>query len=101
MPQRTVKTVHRLPITIARINLGQVVKRAHLNKECFVLEKDGIPIAGIVDLDSLEDILELDQPKVRRQIAASSLEHRKGRVRPASEFLAELRPSRTVTTKRA
>ena len=39
--------VHRLPITQARINLGQVVRRAHVNKEYFILEKDGIPVAGI------------------------------------------------------
>ena len=39
--------VHRLPITKARINLGQVVKRVHVNKEYFILEKDGIPVAGI------------------------------------------------------
>ena len=41
--------LHRLPITKARINLGQVVKRVHLNKEYFILEKDGIPIAGIMN----------------------------------------------------
>ena len=51
--------VHRLPLTKARINLGQVVKRAHVNKEYFILEKDGIPVAGILDADELEDYLEL------------------------------------------
>jgi len=30
--------VHRLPITQARINLGAVVKRVHLNKEYIILE---------------------------------------------------------------
>jgi len=38
--------VHRLPITKARINLGAVAKRAHLSGDYFILEKDGIPIAG-------------------------------------------------------
>ena len=55
MPGKPKMTVHRIPITEARINLGQVARRAHLNGECFILEKDGIPIAGIIDVDELED----------------------------------------------
>jgi hypothetical protein len=38
--------VNRIPITKARINLGQLAKRAHLNNEYFILEKDGIPTFG-------------------------------------------------------
>ena len=34
--------VRCLPITQARINLGALAKRVHLNKEYLVLEKDGI-----------------------------------------------------------
>ena len=44
--------VHRLPLTQARVNLGAVVKRARLYKEYFVLEKDGIPVAGLMDIDA-------------------------------------------------
>ena len=40
--------VHRLPVTKARVNLGQVVRRVHVNKEYFILEKDGIPVVGIL-----------------------------------------------------
>ena len=47
----------------ARVNLGDVVKRAHLNGEYFILEKDGIPIAGIRGADELEDYLEARDPK--------------------------------------
>ena len=39
--------VHRIPLTKAHINLGQVVRRAHVNREYFILEKDGIPVVGI------------------------------------------------------
>ncbi|MCK5285613.1 MAG: type II toxin-antitoxin system Phd/YefM family antitoxin [Candidatus Pacebacteria bacterium] len=45
-----------MPITKARINLGSVVKRVNLNKERIILEKDGFPVAAIVNLDILEDI---------------------------------------------
>ena len=47
-----------MPITKARINLGAVVKRVSLNKERIILEKDGFPVAAIVDLDTLEDIMD-------------------------------------------
>jgi len=47
--------VNRLPITQDRVNLGQLAKRAHLNNEHFILEKDGIPVIGIMDADEMED----------------------------------------------
>jgi hypothetical protein len=58
-------TVNRIPITKARINLGQLAKRAHLNNEYFILEKDGIPIIGIMDADEMEDYLEVRDPPFR------------------------------------
>ena len=82
--------VHYLPITKARINLGAVVKRIHLNKEYVVLEKDGIPIAGIMDIDEFEDYLELRDPKVREHIRKSTEEYFTGKTRPAEKLLAEL-----------
>lgn len=91
MIKKSKPMVHRIPITQARINLGQVVRRAHLNKECFILEKDGIPVAGIMDVDDLEDWLELQDPKMQKQIEEGYREYREGKARPAREFLAELK----------
>lgn len=82
--------VHYLPITKARINLGQVVRRVVRNKEYFILEKDGIPVAGMLRADELEDYLELQDPKVRAHIRKSNADYLAGRSRPAEEFLAEL-----------
>lgn len=81
--------VHRLPITKARINLGAVAKRAHLCGEYFILEKDGIPIAGIMSADEMEDYLELQDPKVREHIRKSHQEFLAGKSRPLDAFLAE------------
>jgi len=81
--------VHRLPITRARVNLGQMVRRVHVNKEYFILEKDGIPVAGILDAEELEDYLELRNPKVREHIRKSHEEFLAGKSRPMSDFLAE------------
>lgn len=100
MRKKTTVMVHRLPITKARINLGQLVRRAHVNKEYFILEKDGIPVAGIMDADELEDYLELQDPKVRRFIRKSHQEHLAGKTRPAEELLAELRGARGVKKRR-
>ena len=82
--------VQTLPITKARINLGAVVKKIHLNKEYVILEKDGIPMAGIMDIDEFEDYLEAKDPQAQHDIAKSNEDIRAGRTRPARELLAEL-----------
>lgn len=91
--------VTSIPITKARTNLGALVKRVHLNKEYFILEKDGIPVAGLMDVDELEDYLELKDPKIREHIRKSHQEYLAGKSRPAEEFLAELRASQGKSTK--
>jgi PHD/YefM family antitoxin component YafN of YafNO toxin-antitoxin module len=88
---RSRRLVHRLPLTKARVNLGALVKRVHLGKEYVILEKDGIPVAGLMDIDEFEDYLELQNPKVRAGIRKSTAEYRAGKSRPMDEFLKELR----------
>jgi hypothetical protein len=91
----------RLPITKARINLGALVKRAHLGKEYFIIEKDGIPIAGLMDIDEFEDYLELKDPAIRRHIQRSYEQYRAGKSRPANLLLAELQQGKGRKTKPA
>ena len=83
--------VNRLPLTKARVNLGQVVRRVHLNREFFILEKDGIPVAGLMHVDDIEDYLEMQNPAVRDQIRKSQEEYRRGATRPAESFSTELK----------
>ncbi len=83
-------TVKRLPLTQARINLGAFVKRVHLNKEYVILEKDGIPVAGLMDIEEFEDYLELRDPKVRQQIRKSYLEYLARKSRLAEALATEL-----------
>ena len=85
--------INRIPITKARINLGQIAKRAHNNNEYFILEKDGIPVIGIMAADELEDYLELRNPKVKNAIASSRKDYAAGKSRPAGKLLAELKKS--------
>jgi len=86
-------TINRLPITKARINLGQIARRAHNGNEYFILEKDGIPVIGIMAADELEDYLELRDPKAKASIAASRKDHVEGKTRPAGKLLGELKRS--------
>jgi hypothetical protein len=73
--------VHRIPITKARVNLGQLAKRAHNNNEY-----------GILNAAELEDYLELRDPKVREHIRKSREEYEAGKGRPLAEFLSEIAP---------
>jgi len=91
MARNAAARVQHLPLTQARINLGAVVKRVHLDKQYVILEKDGIPVAGVMPIDEFEDYLELKSPKMRAHIRKSNAEYLAGKSRPADEFLAELR----------
>jgi len=64
-----------------------------VNKEYFILEKDGIPVVGIMDADEMEAYLELRDPGVREFIHRSHKEYLAGRSRPAEALLSELRRS--------
>jgi hypothetical protein len=90
-------TVTRLPLTQARVNLGQVVRRVHVNREVFILEKDGIPVVGLMHVDDLEDYLEMQNRSVKEQIQTSAADYHRGAARSASKFLAELK---TPSSKR-
>lgn len=90
-PKTPKRVVHHIPITKARINLGQVVRRAHLNRECFILEKDGIPVAGLMNVDDMEDWLELQDPGMRKQIADGYAEYQRGDTTSLDDFLADMK----------
>ncbi len=89
MPTKSV--VRRLALTKARINLGAVVRRVHLKKEYVILEKDGIPIAGIMDVDEMEDYLELQDAQLNQQIKEGYEEYKAGNAIPLDDVIAELK----------
>jgi hypothetical protein len=93
--------VNRIPLTKARVNLGQVVRRAHVNREYFILEKDGIPVVGIMHVEDLEDYLEQQDESLKKQIRVGHQDYLAGRTRDVNEFLAELRPPAKKAKKQA
>ena len=82
--------VKTIPITKARVNLGEVVKRVHLDKDSFVLEKGGIPVAAILDIDEFEDWLETKDPELKDQLRRGYEEYKKGKAVPIDKFLAKI-----------
>ena len=86
--------VARLPISEVRTNLGALLKRVHRRKQYVVLEKDGVPVAGLMDIDEFEDYLELQDPKVLAIIRKGREEYLAGKSRPARELLRELEQRR-------
>ncbi len=72
-------SIEHLPITRARTTLGAVVKRIHLTKEYVIIEKDGIPLAGLMPIDEFEDYLELQDPKIRAIVKKGRQEYLAGK----------------------
>jgi len=83
--------VLRMPMTKARTQLGALVRGVHVDGDVVVLEKDGIPVAGLLDIDAIEDYLEAHDPELRKRLRASMRAYRSGRGRPARQFLEELK----------
>lgn len=101
MATKYAPVVNRLSFAKVQTELGKVARRAHRNKEYFIVEEDGAPVIGIMDADELEDYLELRDPVVQRHIRESNEDVRAGRTRPAEQLLAEIRASTRSTTSRA
>jgi hypothetical protein len=56
-----------------------------------VLEKDGISVAALVDIDVFEDYLEVNNPQTRKIIAGSQGGYKKGKIHSANNLLRELK----------
>ena len=99
--KRATYTVHRIPIAKAGNRLGRVAERIHARKEYFVLEEDGVALAGGMSMDEFEDYLELQDSGLKKQIAEGYAEYCRGEAEPIREFLARLaRKTRTNSKKR-
>lgn len=90
--------VRRISATDAKTRFGEVIRRVQVGKEYIIVEKDGIPVLGILDADELEDYLDSRDEKLQAQISQGHREYKSGKVRPVEEALAEIRSS--VTRKK-
>ncbi len=85
-------------MTKARLNLGALTQRVHAKHEYFILEKDGVPVAGMIHVDEMEDYLELRDPGIKKQIAEGYTAYRRGAGRPLDSFLENVK--KTTGTKK-
>ena len=93
-------TIHRMPMTEARIHLGELAKRAYHQQEYFIIEKDGIPVIGIMAAREMEEYLEMHDPKIKDQIKKSNEDIQHGRVRSASNFLTAISRKNKASRKK-
>ena len=92
--------IHHLPITEARRNLGGLVRRLHKKGEYFVLVKDGIPVAALMDPDELDDYLDLQDPAIRKTLTQGEQDAQRGKGRDGHALLAELRNAHATAGRR-
>lgn len=83
-------SIHSLPITKARVNLGSIVRQAYLQKKTYLLEKGGIPVAGILGIEDFEDWLDVSDPSLKRDIQKGYQEYKKGKAKSAGKLLTSL-----------
>lgn len=76
-----------IAITKARTNLGAIVKKVRLEKGYVILEKDGFPVAGMMDIDEFEDYLDARSVEAAKDISASQKEIKAKRTRSARALL--------------
>lgn len=89
--------IHRVPISEAGAHLDELVGRVHTGHGQYVLlERDGTPVAALIDPDEFDDYLDLQDPEVRQALIESEREVRAGSDgRPLDEFLDELQEQMT------
>jgi hypothetical protein len=92
MAKKTAPRVARIPLTKARHNhLGAIVKSVHIDKGYVILEKDGTPVVGLMDIDEFEDYLELQDEATKKIISECKREYIEGKSFPAEDLTDELR----------
>ena len=92
MRRQKKRPVRRLSISKLRSQISNIVERVNKNREYIVIEKNGEPVAGVVGLDELDDILEVRDEKLNVQIAEGWVEYKRGELKKTGQqFLDELR----------
>jgi len=87
--------VTRVSATEAKTHFGELIRRVKVGKEYIIVERDGLPVLGILDADELEDYLDLHDESLRAQIRQGYREYQAGKTRSVEKVLAEVR----TTTK--
>jgi prevent-host-death family protein len=90
MAKQLKSRIRHVPLTEARASLGTIVNEVNRTSRYVVVERGGLPVAVIMDVDEFEDYLDLRDPAARERIAQASREHHAGESSPAEDLLAPL-----------
>lgn len=94
-------TERTMPVSKARVHLGEILERVREKGERVILEKNGIPVAAIINLGELEDWFEVHDPAIQKRLEASYKDLLARKIFPAAAVLAEgRRLSRLKSRKR-
>ncbi len=52
-------TENTIPALEARNHLGEIIKRSVVNGDCFIVEKSGIPMVAIINVQDYEEFKQL------------------------------------------
>jgi len=88
---RQAPKVMRVSATEAKTHFGELIRRVKVGKEYIIVERDGLPVLGILDADELEDYLDLHDESLKVQIRQGHREYQAGKTRPVEKVLAEVR----------
>jgi prevent-host-death family protein len=91
MPRPAASRIRHVPLTQARASLGTIVNDVNRTRDYVVVERGGLPVAVIMDVDEFEDYLDLRDPAARKRIARASREQRAGESSPAESLLDRLK----------
>ena len=86
-----------IPALKLRRKLGEVLEKVARERERFVIEKAGIPLAVLLEiheyenlLDTLEILAEQADPEFQKQLKEGWEEYKAGKARPLEDVLAFL-----------
>jgi prevent-host-death family protein len=82
--------IKTIAITDFRRQLGNLVREVRTKKTHLIIEKDGYPVVGVVDIDQFEDFLDATNPRIKAQIEQSNEDIKAGRVKPIEDLLKRL-----------
>lgn len=83
--------VKTLPVSKARVKFGGVLEQIREKGGRVILEKHGIPIAMIVNIDEYEDYLDSTDPELQKRLKASYRDYKAGRLIPGEQVIAQMR----------
>jgi prevent-host-death family protein len=81
--------VTTIPASIARTQLGSILRRVSERKARFVITKSGKPTAVILSARDFDDMLEELDPEFQRSLRGAAAEYRAGRSISLREYVKQ------------